>query len=63
METAAIAQVCFSFGVPYLAVRGVSDLCGPTAGEDFRLAVDDVAALAADVTLDLLAVPAVGANA
>jgi len=58
METTAIAQVCYSFGIPYLAVRGVSDLCGPTAGDDFRLAVDDVAALAADVVLDLLDVPA-----
>lgn len=58
METAAIAQVCHSFGIPYLAVRGVSDLCGPTAGDDFRLAVDDVAALAADVALDLIDVPA-----
>lgn len=58
METAAIAQVCHSFDIPYLAVRGVSDLCGPDAGDDFRLAVDDVAALAADVVLDLLDVPA-----
>lgn len=58
METAAIAQVCYSFGIPYVAVRGVSDLCGPTAGEDFRLAVDDVAALSADVALELIDVPA-----
>jgi len=58
METAAIAQVCYSFGIPYVAVRGVSDLCGPTAGEDFHLAVDDVAVLSADVTLDLIDVPA-----
>lgn len=58
METAAIAQVCHFFDVPYLAVRGVSDLCGPEAGADFRLAVDDVAALAADVVLELVDVPA-----
>lgn len=58
METAAIAQVCHSFDVPYLAVRGVSDLCGLQAGEDFRLTVDDVAALAADVVLELVDVPA-----
>lgn len=57
METTAIAQTCYSFGVPFLAVRGVSDLCGPDAGEDFRLTVDDVAALAADVVLDLVTAP------
>lgn len=57
METTAIAQACYSFGVPFFAVRGVSDLCGPDAGEDFRLTIDDVAALAADVVLDLVAAP------
>lgn len=58
METAAIAQACYSFGTPFLSVRGVSDLCGPTAGKDFSLAIDTVAALAADVSLDLIDVPA-----
>ena len=58
METTAIAQTCHAFDIPYVAVRGVSDLCGPDAGDDFRLAVDDVAALAADVVLDILDVPA-----
>lgn len=58
MESTAIAQACYSFDVPFLAVRGVSDLCGPEAGDDFRLAVDDVAALSADLVLDLIAAPA-----
>ncbi len=58
METTALAQVCYSFGIPFLSVRGVSDLCGPAAGDDFKLALDDVAALAADVALDLVDVPA-----
>lgn len=62
METTAIAQACFSFDVPFLAVRGVSDLCGPDAGDEFQLSVDDVAALSADVVLDLVAAP-VGARA
>ncbi|MEE6283328.1 5'-methylthioadenosine/S-adenosylhomocysteine nucleosidase [Georgenia sunbinii] len=57
MESTAIAQTCYNFDVPFLAVRGVSDLCGPDAGDDFRLAVDDVAALSADVVLDLIAAP------
>lgn len=58
METTAIAQVCHSFSIPFVAVRGVSDLCGPSAGKDFALTIDDVAALAADVALDLIDVPA-----
>ncbi|MFC4554828.1 5'-methylthioadenosine/S-adenosylhomocysteine nucleosidase [Georgenia faecalis] len=53
MESAAIAQACHSFGLPFVSVRGISDLCGPSAGEAFNLAVDDVAALAADLALDL----------
>jgi adenosylhomocysteine nucleosidase len=58
MESAAIAHTCFLFGLPFVSVRGVSDLCGPRAGEDFHLAVDDVATLAADVALDLTGVQA-----
>lgn len=57
METAALAQTCFNYNVPFLAVRGVSDLCGPKAGVDFGIAVDDAATLAADVVLELLDVP------
>ncbi|WP_230977282.1 5'-methylthioadenosine/S-adenosylhomocysteine nucleosidase [Georgenia yuyongxinii] len=49
MESTAIAQVCHSFGVPFLSVRGVSDLCGPAAGEDFHLGVDEAASRAAAV--------------
>lgn len=35
METAAGAQVCWSFDVPWLSLRAVSDLCDPNAGEVF----------------------------
>ena len=34
METAAIAQVAHSFRVPWVAIRGISDLCGPGAATD-----------------------------
>ncbi|RYV51401.1 5'-methylthioadenosine/S-adenosylhomocysteine nucleosidase [Pengzhenrongella frigida] len=55
MESAAIAHTCHLFGVPFLAVRAISDLCGPEAGSEFHLAVDDAAARSADVTLGLIA--------
>ncbi|GAA1636262.1 5'-methylthioadenosine/S-adenosylhomocysteine nucleosidase [Georgenia ruanii] len=54
MESTAIAQVCHSHGVPFLSVRGISDLCGPAADQDFHMAVEEVAARAADVVLDVL---------
>lgn len=57
MESAAIAHTCHLFEVPFLAVRAISDLCGPAAGQEFHLAVDDAAARSAAVTLALIATP------
>lgn len=37
MESTAAAQVCAMAGVPFMSVRGVSDLCGPQAGQDFHV--------------------------
>lgn len=37
METAAMAQTCFAAGVPWISLRAVSDLCGPSAGQDFHM--------------------------
>ncbi|MDR2704061.1 MAG: 5'-methylthioadenosine/S-adenosylhomocysteine nucleosidase [Cellulomonadaceae bacterium] len=54
METAAIAQVAHLFGIHWLAVRGISDLCGPAAADDFVTHVDDAAARAAAVVIALL---------
>ena len=54
MESTALAQVCHSHGVPFLSVRGISDLCGPSAYQDFHMAVDEVADRAADVVLAVL---------
>lgn len=55
METTALAQVAHVYGVPFLAVRGVSDLCGPAGADDFRTHVDDAADRSAVVVLGLLA--------
>lgn len=49
MESAALAQVAYLWGLPFLSVRGVSDLCGPHAGQDFHMSVEEVAGRAAHV--------------
>lgn len=51
MESCAIAQVCRAFAVPFVSVRGVSDLCGPEAGVDHHLSVDATSQRAADAVL------------
>jgi adenosylhomocysteine nucleosidase len=43
MESAAMAQVCHDAGIPFISIRGVSDLCGAAADEDFTTHVDDAA--------------------
>lgn len=43
METTAIAQACSALGVPFVAMRAVSDLCGPAADQQFHLELDVVA--------------------
>jgi adenosylhomocysteine nucleosidase len=51
MESVSAAQTCFAYGVPFVAVRGISDLCGP---EDHRTHVDDAADRSAIVVLETL---------
>lgn len=43
MESLAIAQTCHVFGVPFVSIRGISDLCGPAGSDDFLTHVDDAA--------------------
>ena len=43
MEGAAVAQVCFDYGVPYAAVRTISDRADDAAHVDFPRFVRDVA--------------------
>ena len=54
MESAAIAQVAHNHGVPFVSVRGVSDLCAPD-GTEFLTHVDDAAERSARVVLAALA--------
>lgn len=55
METTALAQVAHLFGVPFVSVRGVSDLCGPAGADDHLTHVDDAAERSARVVIALLA--------
>lgn len=56
MESAALAQVAFSWGVPFVTVRGISDLCGPDAGSEHPTTVEDVSRLSTRVALAALGV-------
>ena len=54
MESAAAAQTAFLLGIPFVSVRGISDLCGPDAGHDFKIALEEVAERAAAVACDVV---------
>lgn len=54
METVALAQVCATRNYPFLAVRSISDLCGPTAGQQFHLEIDLVAEISASAVCQVL---------
>ena len=43
MEGAAVAQVCFDFGVPFAALRTISDRADDTAHADFSRFIGAVA--------------------
>jgi adenosylhomocysteine nucleosidase len=45
MEGAAVAQACFDYGIPFAAVRTISDRADDTAHVDFPVFVKDVASL------------------
>lgn len=54
METTALAQVAHAYGTRFVSVRGVSDLCGPEAGQEFHISADEAAARSAAVVLAVL---------
>ncbi|WP_371163999.1 5'-methylthioadenosine/S-adenosylhomocysteine nucleosidase [Buchananella felis] len=59
MESVALAQVARDYGLPFVSVRGVSDLCGPAADQEFHVGVDVAAARSATAVLALLETAAV----
>jgi adenosylhomocysteine nucleosidase len=54
MESTALAHTCHLYGVPFVSVRGISDLCGPQAGRDFAAQIDDAADRSAAVVIATL---------
>lgn len=52
MESEGAAQTCFAHGVPFVAIRGISDMCGPVG--DHLTHVDDAAERSAVVVLAVL---------
>lgn len=54
MESAAIAQVCYSFDVPFISVRGISDMCGSDASNEHDTFLDDVSEKSAETVVRLL---------
>jgi adenosylhomocysteine nucleosidase len=52
MESISAAQTSFAYGVPFVAIRGISDLCGPAMA--FKTHVDDAADRSAAVVLETL---------
>ena len=53
MESTALAQVSAARDVAFISVRGVSDLCGPQAGQDFHIDGSEAAAVSARTVLEL----------
>lgn len=55
METCAIAQVAWSSGVDWVSLRAVSDLCGPSADQDFHMDSEAAAEISARAVAAYLA--------
>lgn len=55
MESTALAQAAHLHGVPFVSVRGISDLCSPVEAGEFATHVDDAADRSAAVVEALLA--------
>lgn len=54
METTAAAQVCAAWNIPFISIRCVSDLCGPSADEDYHMELDRASEASASAAIDVL---------
>lgn len=54
METAAIAHVCFANGVPFIAIRSITDTPEKSGINQFEKNCEKAAAIAKNLTLSLI---------
>lgn len=54
MESAAAAQTCTAWGIPFVSIRSISDLCGAAAGEDYHASIEAAALASATAATSLL---------
>ena len=54
MEGAAIAQICQTAGIPFVAIRAISDKADGTAHEDFPAFVEETAEISAALVIDMI---------
>ncbi|MGJ9618865.1 5'-methylthioadenosine/S-adenosylhomocysteine nucleosidase [Actinotignum schaalii] len=55
MESTAAAHTAALAGIPFLTIRSASDLCGPQAGIDYHIGIDEAADLSARAVTATLA--------
>jgi adenosylhomocysteine nucleosidase len=56
MEGGAVAQVCETFGIPWVVIRALSDLAGRDSSLDFAAFAEGVAAISADLVRRIMPV-------
>lgn len=54
MESTAAAQVCANWGVPFISVRCISDLCSVDSAQVYSEHLDDAGVTSARVAIDML---------
>ncbi|MFG6114245.1 5'-methylthioadenosine/S-adenosylhomocysteine nucleosidase [Halobacillus sp. MO56] len=54
MEAAAIAQVCFKYGTPFVIIRALSDIAGKESNISFDKFLETAAANAATIIMNML---------
>lgn len=54
MESTALAQGCYKAGIPFVSVRGISDLCGPRSDQEHHLSAEITSELSAQTVLKLV---------
>lgn len=54
MEAAAIAQVCYQLGVPFIVLRAISDKAGEGDATSYAKFVEEAGKLSAEINIDLI---------